>query len=64
MRQPIVKATSLPKSKLYCSISVRDNMNGTITNIWGVQYILGTRKCLGLSSMIGRDKNATFKHKN
>jgi hypothetical protein len=33
-----------------------------ITDIAGVQVVLGTGKYLGLPSMIGRDRNATFAH--
>jgi len=36
------------------------NLKNTITNILGVQVVLGTSKYLGLPSMIGRDRKATF----
>jgi len=50
----------LPKSEIYCSRNVPDDLKSTITNILGVQVVLGTSKFLGLPSMIGQDRNATF----
>lgn len=54
------QAISFPKSEIYCSRNVLDPLKQTITNILGVQVVLGTDKYLGLPSMIGRDPNATF----
>jgi hypothetical protein len=54
------QAISLPKSEIYCSRNVPDGLKTTITDILGVQIVLGTCKYLGLPSMIGRDHNATF----
>jgi len=54
------QAISLPKSEIYCSRNVPDGLKTTITNILGVQAVLGTGKYLGLPSMIGRDRKATF----
>jgi len=56
------QAISLPKFEIYCSQNVSDSMKFTITNMLGVQSDLGTRKYLGLPSMIGRDRNATFSY--
>jgi len=46
----------------YCSRNVNDPLKQTFTNILGVQVVLGTGKYLGLPSMIGRDRNATFSY--
>jgi len=54
------QAISLPKSEIYCSRNVPDGIKTIITNILGVQAVLGTGKYLGLPSMIGRDRKATF----
>ena len=54
------QAISLPKSEIYCSRNVLDPLKQTITNILGVHVVLGTGKYLGLPSMIGKDRNATF----
>jgi len=54
------QAISLPKSEIYCSRNVPDDLKANITDILGVQVVLGTSKYLGLPSMIGRDQNATF----
>ncbi|XP_039687912.1 uncharacterized protein [Medicago truncatula] len=50
----------LPKSEIYCSRNVPDDLKANITDISGVQLVLGTGKYFGLPSMIGRDRNATF----
>jgi len=50
----------LPKSEIYCSCNVPYDLKTNITNILGVQVVLGTGKYLGLPSMIGRDRNTTF----
>jgi len=54
------QAISLPKFEIYCSCNVPDDLKANITDILGVQVVLGTSKYLGLPSMIGRDRNATF----
>ena len=54
------QASRLPKSEIYCSCNVPDDLKITITNILGVQVVLGTGKYLGIPSMIGRDRKATF----
>lgn len=54
------QAISLPKSEIYCSRNVLDSLKLNITNILGVQLVLGTSKYLGLPSMISRDHKATF----
>jgi hypothetical protein len=54
------QAISLSKSEIYCTRNVSDTMKASITNILGVQSVLGTGKYLGLPSMLGRDRNSTF----
>jgi len=54
------QAISLPKSEIYCSCNVPDDLKAHITDILGVQVVMGTGKYLGLPSMIGRDRKATF----
>lgn len=54
------QAISLPKSEIYCSRNVPDPLKQNITTILGVQVVMGTGEYLGLPSMIGRDRNATF----
>ena len=54
------QAISLPKSEIYCSRNVPDDLKATITDNLGVQVVMRTGKYLGLPSMIGRDRNATF----
>jgi len=54
------QAISLPKSEIYCSRNVPDDLKVHIKDILGVQVVLGTCKYLGLPSMIGRDRKATF----
>lgn len=54
------QAIILPKSEIFYSRNVPDTLKNNITNILGVQAILGTGKYLGMPSMIGRDRTATF----
>lgn len=54
------QAISLPKSEIFYSRNVDDPIKHSITNILGVRAVLGTGKYLGLPSMIGRSKKATF----
>jgi len=50
------QAISLPKSEIYYSRNVPDALKNYITNIRGVQVVLGTEKYIGLPSMTGRDR--------
>lgn len=54
------EAIILPKSEIFYSRNVPDTLKNNITNILGVQAILGTGKYIGMPSMIGRDRTATF----
>lgn len=54
------QAISLPKSEVYYSRSVPDPTQDFITSILGVCAVMGTSKYLGLPSMIGTSKEATF----
>jgi len=54
------QAISLPKSEIYCSRNVPDPLKKTLSKILEVQAVLGIGKYLGLPSMVGRDRNATF----
>ena len=51
---------SLPKPEIFCSRNVTTDMKASVTNILGVQAVLGTGKYLGVPSMVGRDRNPTF----
>jgi len=55
------QAINLQKSEIYCSSNTPADHKENITNILGVRQVLGTGKYLGLPSMIGRSKKATFK---
>jgi len=54
------QAINLPKSEIFYSKNVGNNLQHVVTSILGVQAVLGTDKYLGLPSMIGRNKKATF----
>jgi hypothetical protein len=54
------QAISLPKSEILYSRNVPDALKNSITNILAVRAVLGTGKYLGMPSMIGRDRTATF----
>jgi len=54
------QAISLPKFEIFYSRNVQDPLQHSITNILGVRAVLGTSKYLGLPSMAGRSKKATF----
>lgn len=54
------QAISLPKSEVYYSRSLPIPTQESITAILGVRAVMGTGKYLGLPSMIGRSKEATF----
>jgi len=54
------QAISLPKYEIVYNINVQEPLQQSITNILGVRVVLGTGKYLGLPSMVGRSKKATF----
>lgn len=54
------QAISLSKSVSFCSRNVTADMRAAITNILGVQAVLGTCTYFGLSSTVGHDRNAPF----
>ncbi|CAJ2649711.1 unnamed protein product [Trifolium pratense] len=56
------QAISFPKSEIFCSRNVPQVVQNSITNILGVQAVLGTGKYLGLPSMVGRSKKETFNY--
>jgi hypothetical protein len=55
------QAINLQKSEFYCSRNVPADAREAIANQLGVTQVLGTGKYLGIPSMIGRSKKATFK---
>ena len=54
------QAISLSKSEVFFSSVVPMALKETITNILGVRAVMRTGKYLGLPSMVGRSKEATF----
>lgn len=52
--------TSLPKSEVFFRTVVHSHTKDVITNILGVRAVMGTKKYLGLPSMVGRSKEAIF----
>jgi hypothetical protein len=54
------QAISLPKSEIFYSRNVTDDLKNNITNILAVRAVLGIGKYLGMTSMIGRDRTTTF----
>jgi hypothetical protein len=54
------QAISFPKSEVFYSKVVSEQVAAAISNILGVQEVLGTGKYLGLPSMVGRSRQATF----
>ncbi|XP_039686063.1 uncharacterized protein [Medicago truncatula] len=54
------QAVNLKKSEVFCSRNVSTADHNNIANILGVKAVLGIGKYLGLPSMIGRSKKATF----
>jgi hypothetical protein len=54
------QSINLLKSELFCSRNVQTPLQNSISNILGVQQVLGMGKYLGLPSMIGRSRKATF----
>jgi len=55
------EAINLQKSEMYCSRNTPTDCQDRIATVLGVKQVLGTSKYLGLPSMIGRRKKATFK---
>jgi hypothetical protein len=55
------QAINLQKSEIYCSKNVSPAIRNSVSNILGVQQVLGTGKYLGLPSMVGRSRKATFR---
>jgi hypothetical protein len=55
------QAINLQKSEIYCSRNVSPANRNSVSNILGVQQVLGTGKYLGLPSMVGRSRKATFR---
>jgi hypothetical protein len=51
---------SLPKSEIFYSRNVSNALKQSITDIMGVQSVLGTGKNLGPPSMIGLNRTAVF----
>jgi hypothetical protein len=54
------QAVNLQKSEIFCSRNISTTDHNSVANIIGVRAVLGTGKYLGLPSMIGRSKEATF----
>jgi hypothetical protein len=54
------QAISLPKFEIFYSRNVSNALKQSITDIMGVQAVLGTDKYLGLPLMIGRNRMAVF----
>jgi hypothetical protein len=52
---------NLQKSEIFCSRNVSPAIQNSVTNILGVQHVLGTGKYLGLPSMVGRSRKSTFR---
>jgi hypothetical protein len=55
------QSINLQKSEIFYSRNMLDLVKNSIANILGVQQVLGTGKYLGLLSMVGRSRIATFK---
>jgi len=55
------QTVNLQKSELFCSRNTPDDLKNLIATTLGVRQVLGTSKYLGLPTMIGRSKHATFK---
>jgi hypothetical protein len=54
------QAINFQKSEIFCSQNVPQVERNAIANTLGIQAVLGTRKYLGLPSMIDRSKKAFF----
>jgi len=54
------QAISLPKSEIFYSRNVSDELKHHVTSILHVRAVMGTGKYLGLPSTIGRDRTSTF----
>ncbi|XP_058748658.1 uncharacterized protein LOC131621615 [Vicia villosa] len=55
------QAINFQKSEFYCSRNVDSVLKNLMAGTLGVQQVLGTEKYLGVPSMIGRNRKATFK---
>ncbi|CAJ2643989.1 unnamed protein product [Trifolium pratense] len=55
------QSINLQKSEIFCSKNVSDPVKNSISHILGVQQVLGTGRYLGLPSMVGRSRKATFR---
>lgn len=55
------QAINLQKSEMYCSRNTHTDCKERIAQVLGVRQVIGTGKYLGLPSMVGRSKKATFK---
>jgi hypothetical protein len=55
------EAINLQKSEMYCNRNTHTNCQNRIAIVLVVQQVLDTGKYLGIPSMIGRIKKATFK---
>ena len=51
---------NLNKSEVFFSQNLSDSTKEDLATIMGVRHVLGTGSYLGLPSMIGRSKKATF----
>ena len=54
------QAISLPKSEIFYSRNMADDLKNNITKILAVRDVLGTRKYLAMPSMLGRDRTTTY----
>ncbi|KAI5383971.1 hypothetical protein KIW84_071092 [Lathyrus oleraceus] len=52
------KETNLTKSEVFFSRTISSPAKEDLARIMGVRHVMGTRKCLGFPSMIGRIKKA------
>ncbi|XP_058742674.1 uncharacterized protein LOC131615213 [Vicia villosa] len=55
------QAINFQKSEFYCSRNVDSGLRNLLAGTLGLQQELGTGKYLGVPSMIGRNRKATFK---
>ncbi|GAU25475.1 hypothetical protein TSUD_71290 [Trifolium subterraneum] len=55
------QSINLQKSEVYFSKNVSAPIKNSIASLLGVQQVMGTGKYLGLPSMVGRSRKATFK---
>lgn len=55
------QSINFQKSEFFCSRNVDNTTKNLISNILGVQQVLGTSKYQGVPSMVGRSRTSTFK---